>query len=29
MLAGAGFLLGLVGAALGILGLVRPDWAAW
>jgi hypothetical protein len=29
MLAGAGFLLGLAGGTLGILGLVRPEWAAW
>jgi hypothetical protein len=28
-LAGAGFVLGLVGLALGVLGLVRPEWAAW
>jgi hypothetical protein len=29
LLAGGGLLLGIVGAALGILGLVRPEWAAW
>ena len=29
MLVGAGFLLGLVGGALGVLGMVRPEWAAW
>jgi hypothetical protein len=29
MLAGGGLLLGLVGGALGILGLIRPEWAAW
>ena len=29
MLVGAGFLLGLLGGALGILGLIRPEWAAW
>lgn len=29
MLAIAGFLLGVAGGALGLLGLIRPDWAAW
>ncbi len=29
MLTIIGLLLGIAGAALGILGLVRPEWAAW
>ena len=29
MLTGAGVLVGLAGLALGLLGLVRPEWAAW
>jgi hypothetical protein len=29
MLTGAGFLLGLAGLVLGLLGMVRPEWAAW
>jgi hypothetical protein len=29
MLVGAGFLVGLAGAVLGVLGLIKPEWAAW
>ena len=29
MLAGGGLVLGLIGGALGILGVLRPEWAAW
>ena len=29
MLLGAGVLLTLVGALLGVLAMVRPEWAAW
>jgi hypothetical protein len=29
MLVGAGFLIGLGGAILGLLGVFKPEWAAW
>ncbi len=29
MLVAAGFLVGLAGAILGVLGMIKPEWAAW